>query len=522
MSKLDKSKMNYSDFVTKTAQEKLNIQLALRNARFRNDTQSDYYSSQSKAPYVNGLLKQQGDKTRVQPKDKVYKDRLEMYLDLSNKNKILNQAMFQDQQNRTYLNALQTSSGSNLDNILFQIAEESPANSTMNSLKLIEKFKMLNLEPSEAEDIVDALTDQEIFTVYNFWDEFVQQILSKVQKPTVSIVIGYIRKFVSKKIVEATPSLSPDDDAEAGNEGEFSRVNPMRSQYSDIKNMYLEQLDYVKLTSIESGISKDDLENGLKNDLIAYNFTSEDYDELRKLDKNFSKTAYSYGRLKSENLKRLLAYAYATKEDVGDDDRMIDEEEELPQLPLVRTVTAEDDTVVDNTLAADDNQDNSPLPIDGYGLKKYKKYGIRRVVGRGLNLKHDVDLKKLDKNVLCVRYKNNSNGYKVKPISISENTKKLIIGLAMSETFNEQIFDELLPKEKRIVEYYVYKMKIPVQLSKENLNDLSERFEVLKGELRSGNNNPKLKQMLIDLTNELYYFGYINKQLYTSIKNKYG
>jgi hypothetical protein len=92
----------------------------------------------------------------------------------------------------------------------------------------------------------------------------------------------------------------------------------------------------------------------------------------------------------------------------------------------------------------------------------------------------------------------------------------------MNETFDEQIFDELSPKEKRLVEHYVTKMKIPIKLSKENLNDLSERFEVLKGQIRSGNTNPKLKAMLIDLTNELYYFDYINKSLYNSIISKYG
>jgi hypothetical protein len=91
----------------------------------------------------------------------------------------------------------------------------------------------------------------------------------------------------------------------------------------------------------------------------------------------------------------------------------------------------------------------------------------------------------------------------------------------MNETLNTDIFDSLQPKEKRLIEHYVHQMKIPIHLDKQNLSDLGERFEVLKGQLQSGNNNPQLKKMLLEVTNELYYFGYINKKLYESILDKY-
>lgn len=282
----------------------------------------------------------------------------------------------------------------------------------------------------------------------------------------------------------------------------------------------------------------------LKGIIANYNLEQSDYEALKYIDPNFTVPKKDHTSLKFPGLFRVIAYceifignkATPSKQSPSKSPSKIlkdsSEEEEtiLPKKPTrtVRQVTLDDpvESGAESVKSSSSlkrlsdsesvSSNKSKKKVSGSGLRK--KY----VIGRGLSLKYDVDLKKLDQNTLCVRYKNNSHGYKVKPIRISDNCKKVILQLAMNEYLHEDLFDTLVPKEKRLVEHYVQQMKIPIKLSKENLNDLTERFEVLKGQIQSGNNNPKLKEMLMDITCELYYFGYINKKLYDSIVEIYG
>ncbi len=145
------------------------------------------------------------------------------------------------------------------------------------------------------------------------------------------------------------------------------------------------------------------------------------------------------------------------------------------------------------------------------------------LVGRGgldQPLKYDVDLKNLRKNILSVRHKNNSNAYKVRPRHISGDCVKVIHALALSGRMDEPLFDRLPEAEKRLVEHYCRVSKIPGHQGMKHMSDLVERFEVCRGEMRSGNDSEQLKKEALALCGDLYYFGYVKKALFEQIRQQ--
>lgn len=363
----------------------------------------------------------------------------------------------------------------------------------------------------------------------------------------------------------------------------FKGYNSMNEQISDTiesvkkgsknvavdadKQMYQRALKLVQRKYAGTDVKELRLIVGSKN-LVA-----EDYAMLRKLDKEFNQSSTNYSRFQIKNLLKLLAFdqykEFLKNGEVSSSDSdaqpktsskgssgnakksqqpFVDplsinstDSEAQPKTPSKKVVintalnttssapasgflTSDSDSKYRTPMSQTPNKPNKVVRVVSDELPTTSGKGLRKryIVGRGVTLKHDVDLNKLQTNTLCVRYKNNSHGYKVKPIKISDECKKVILQLAMNEQLHEDLFYLLVPKEKRLVEHYVQQMRIPIHMSKDNLNDLSERFEVLKGQIQSGNNNPKIKTMLTEITNELYYFGYINKKLYDSIIEKYG
>ncbi len=761
-SKLDRTKMHYSEYYRKLQQEKASEAEAVRDARVRNDDKKGFYS-RGYEPYVHALLKTNGDSRNpvLESREDIYKKRLNMYLDLSNKKKVLNDAHYQDKQNETYLGALKSKGSNNLDSLILKLAEESPANQAITRTKLIENFKMIQISATDAQQLVDVLSNSEVYVMYNYWEDFVNSVLRSLSAaPTITLLARYMKKYIVDKlddlddstrnsIVNAQPNAVPNAPPNAvapnaplnvvpppppppprnaqpppppprnvpppppprtpvgsnnsTNSNMYGNIysdhsyiepvlNPMqRSQQAinDLKTTFSKksgsqptsanETDMSDITGDESYNSfakESDEENNVRSanyKQLLENYIEDakgmpasvvtdkarkvimsenDYRMLETLDSSFDR------KQNRANALRILAYADLTKGSdnlyptSGDDDNVINDAEareadeirpfyfdnlrllesetnkmnasqlkaainalnppkdifgslkivdnsvskskaqswtnaklpvlvkvyaltytynihkdRKPQQPppppprkqpppppprLVRTVTLDDDvppvvarkqpapkkqqpeTTQDllrgamkaiRVQIADDDDEASDASSFGMGLRKFRKGNnnnhIRLVIGKGATLKHDVDLKKLEKDTLCVRYKNNSNGYKVKPVKISPECKTVIMGIAMNETLNSDIFDSLQPREKRLIEHYVHQMKIPIHLDKKNLSELGERFEVLKGQLQSGNNSPTIKKMLLEVTNELYYFGYINKKLYESIMDKY-
>jgi hypothetical protein len=70
---------------------------------------------------------------------------------------------------------------------------------------------------------------------------------------------------------------------------------------------------------------------------------------------------------------------------------------------------------------------------------------------------------------------------------------------------------------------YTHKAKVPHDKlrTRQNLADMSERFEVIRGEIVAGNDNPRLLKQLGEVIEQMRQLDMISKTQYTSIKNYY-
>ena len=107
-----------------------------------------------------------------------------------------------------------------------------------------------------------------------------------------------------------------------------------------------------------------------------------------------------------------------------------------------------------------------------------------------------IDLAKLSKNILCIKYEtNNTQLPSIKPISISNDVKEVLEDL-VKDKYDKRLFDKLKSHEKRIIQQVVQALKIDVSVHSKEDDDFHRNFEILKGELASGNDNPKVRAEL--------------------------
>ena len=112
-----------------------------------------------------------------------------------------------------------------------------------------------------------------------------------------------------------------------------------------------------------------------------------------------------------------------------------------------------------------------------------------------------IDIKKLNKNVLCIKY-NSTQNYKLSPVSINNDVKSIIIDIIKNE-FNKRLYDKLNDMEKQIVVRMVDIMDYNINIQDETTDKLYNDFSILRGELMAGNDSnivkKELKYMIMQL-----------------------
>jgi len=142
----------------------------------------------------------------------------------------------------------------------------------------------------------------------------------------------------------------------------------------------------------------------------------------------------------------------------------------------------------------------------GTGIKLKKNKVIRgcgRLVVIKKPLRHLVngkyiELNKLRDNILSVKYQRNDTYVSsLKSQKISKDVKDIIDDIIASK-YNVRIFDKLSPDDKRLVKRLVKTLDIEDIIPTNNSNDeeFQKQFDILRGELMSGNTNPQIKTQL--------------------------
>ena len=117
-----------------------------------------------------------------------------------------------------------------------------------------------------------------------------------------------------------------------------------------------------------------------------------------------------------------------------------------------------------------------------------------------------INLEKLRRNVLHVYYVSSRASIPaLKREAISNDVKDVLLDI-LSDKYNSKLFYKLKPDEQRLVSTFVRVMRIPGINMDEFDKQYQARFEILQGEINSGNDNKAVimeyKQYIVRGMNE--------------------
>jgi hypothetical protein len=129
----------------------------------------------------------------------------------------------------------------------------------------------------------------------------------------------------------------------------------------------------------------------------------------------------------------------------------------------------------------------------------------RKIEGRGLsnpdkvelnNGKFILDMQKLRRNILSVTYQScRASIQSLKRENISNDVKNIITDI-VQDKYNANLFNKMKPDDQRIVSTFVRTMKIEKIDMREFDEAYQKNYEILLGQVNSGQNNPIVKREL--------------------------
>jgi hypothetical protein len=125
----------------------------------------------------------------------------------------------------------------------------------------------------------------------------------------------------------------------------------------------------------------------------------------------------------------------------------------------------------------------------------------------------------LDQNILLVKYKSYAPIPSLRRTVISDELKNLLYYLFDTGEIDYQSGQKLKENEKIILNNLIMKSGLNLQLKyksnklDDDIDAIIEEFEILKGEIIAGNDNPKIKQDIKDILNKLVRLKKITKDV---------
>lgn len=164
----------------------------------------------------------------------------------------------------------------------------------------------------------------------------------------------------------------------------------------------------------------------------------------------------------------------------------------------------------------------------GFGVSHNKKlFAGRGIQSREIKHKKEfhkyaIDLKKLHHNILALKYLKNANNVATfNPIEISDTLKELLENFllpAAGEKLSVSDFDKLSHTEKRVLKRLYSFLKIDFDFDHDD--QFQKRFEVMYGSWLAGNDNAELKKDLKEYVKLAIHEAIISKQEGASMMHK--
>lgn len=133
-----------------------------------------------------------------------------------------------------------------------------------------------------------------------------------------------------------------------------------------------------------------------------------------------------------------------------------------------------------------------------------------------INKKYFINVKKLKNRILDIRYLNNRHQIKIKQQALSEKMKNILLHLFENKAIDNKTYQELSSLEK-----HLYRQLLPYfGKERDDVDDIEafhDRFEVIKGEIMSGNDNLALKKECKAYLTYALNIGLINRSTYYTL-----
>jgi hypothetical protein len=136
-----------------------------------------------------------------------------------------------------------------------------------------------------------------------------------------------------------------------------------------------------------------------------------------------------------------------------------------------------------------------------------------------------INTKMLYQNILSVKYKSNAPIPSIKKIKISNDFVNGIVYIFDTGKIDYEKLRDLTNAENDIFKNLVMKsglfniLKYNYNETRENIDDVIEDYEVLKGELEAGNNNPDVLEKCRKVIKKLFIYGKISESEYNELTN---
>ena len=428
------------------------------------------------------------DKKLVLAKDEAIQR--EIALNLQRKFDPISKAMFREKQAEKYLNTITVSNEPTLGSLIANAKESALQTDSLQSFSLAKNNLLSVADDDTSNYILDRLDDAQINTLNQRFPEFVR-VISKRYK-----------NIDKNRFIEIVKNETFDYP-----ENEIIDRGKMRME-SDIRKKMIEDRD----EQLKGERGPDNVINREQYEDYPYenkNLTPEKNPQKEKKELSPKQRKTIYGQLlssdfpspKNEIEESALREAQRFSSSLKTKQEMTNYIQSIIEGTVPAKYTKNDLEVIVLNLKYREEIENQQ--IEGYGMRK-------KIYGRGLlqpklsrnteklklnNGKFTIDLAKLRRNILSVSYSScRAVIPSLKKEHISNDVKNMITDI-IEDKYNANLFNKMKQDDQRIISTFVRTTKQDIDMTEFD-KGYQNHYEILLGQINSGQNNPEIKREL--------------------------
>jgi hypothetical protein len=409
-------------------------------------------------------------------------------INLQKKFEPISQALFREEQSLKYPNTINVSNEPSLG-MLIANQRDSAINSDVLQSYSLGRNQLLTIADADTADyILDRLSDSEIQTLNQSFPKFIKILSTKYKNIDKNKFIELIKNDTSEL-----------PDYEVSEKGQ-TRLNRMKTD-AEVRAKIIEDRDEQLRSERFRGNTID------REQYQEYDYDDKFVTPQKNPMKNKPSPKLIYGSILNENIPSPTTNI--EQESFENATTFINSLKDKRELYFYIS------TLIDGKIPTKFNKkelkdiafklrykDELANLVEGKGLR-------RRIEGRGVeklsrnpdkvelnNGKFIIDMEKLRRNILSVTYAScRATIPSLKKENVSNDVKNVITDIVQGK-YNANLFNKMKPDDQRIVSTFVRTMKIPDIDMREFDEAYQLNYEVLLGQMSSGQNNPIVKKEL--------------------------